>query len=37
MACYFDAAFFVPVVFAFGLAFAASAYFGEFLGRKLAD
>ena len=37
MACYFDAAFFVPVVFAFVLAFAASAYFGEFLGRKLAD
>lgn len=28
---------FVPVVFAFGLAFAASAYLGEFLGRKLAD
>lgn len=28
---------FVPVVLAFGLAFAASAYFGEFLGRKLAD
>lgn len=27
---------FVPVVFAFALAFAASAYFGEFLGRKLA-
>jgi hypothetical protein len=27
---------FVPVMFAFGLAFAASAYFGDFLGRKLA-
>ena len=28
---------FVPVMFAFCLAFAASAYLGEFLGRKLAD
>ena len=28
---------FVPVMFAFGLAFAASADLGEFLGRKLAD
>ena len=27
---------FVPVVFAFALAFAASAYLGEFLGCKLA-